>query len=110
MQQRPVLEFPVVAAGAIARKRFVTYQRAQAQDGQRALGVSDYEAAQGKLCNLVVLGTTVVEAGGAVGVGDEVQSDAQGRAILRAAGVSNGRAVQAASAAGQMIEILLIKN
>ncbi|QHL90692.1 DUF2190 family protein [Sphingomonas changnyeongensis] len=110
MQQRPVLEYPIITSAAIARKRFVTYARTQAVANERALGVADYEAAAARPLNVVVLGTATVETGGAVAVGDEVQSDAQGRAIVRAAGVANGRALTPATAAGQMIEILLIKN
>lgn len=111
MQQRPILEFPIVAAGAITRRRFVTYASAQAVAGERALGVADYDmSAAGKQGNLIVLGTAVVETGGAFNVGDEVQADAQGRAIVKAAGVTNGRALQASAGAGGFVEILLIKN
>jgi hypothetical protein len=111
MQQRPILELPGVAAGAVTKHRFVTYAMAQAVAGDVALGVADYDAsAAGKPLNLIVMGTAKVEAGGAFAAGDLIQADAQGRAIVKAAGATNGRALQAAGAAGQFVEVLLIKS
>jgi hypothetical protein len=109
--QRPILEYPIIAAGAIARRRFVTYASAQAVAGDRALGISDYEAsAAGKPVNVIVLGTARILSGGAFAVGDALQADAQGRAIIAGAGVVNARALQASTAADQTVEVLLIKN
>lgn len=51
-------------------------------------------------------GEMLVEAGGAVAVGAQVQSDATGRAITLAAGVAAGRARDAAAAAGDLIRVL----
>ena len=110
MQQRPILELPFVAAGAVTKRRFVTYANIQAVAGDVALGVADYDTAQGKQGNLIVMGTAKVEAGAAFAIGDLIQADAQGRAILKAAGATNGRALQAAGAAGQIVEVLLIKG
>jgi hypothetical protein len=51
-------------------------------------------------------GELLVEAGAAVAVGAEVESDAQGRAITRTAGVVAGVARDAAAGAGDYIRIL----
>lgn len=110
MQQRPLLELPLIAPAAVTKQRFVKYDGAQAGNGDVAAGVADYDAAAGKQYSAIALGTAKVEAGAAIALGQDVQSDAQGRAIPKAAGALNGRALQAASAAGQVIEVLLIKS
>jgi hypothetical protein len=58
-----------------------------------------------------VLGTAVVEAGAAVAAGDTIKSDATGRAITWAtSGAKIALALEAATAAGHFIEVLLIPN
>jgi hypothetical protein len=53
-----------------------------------------------------VNGIILVEAGAAIPAGAEVQVDATGRAIPKAAGISNGYAWDAAVAAGDLIRIV----
>lgn len=112
MPQKPILTESIVAAGAIAANRFVGFNNAQlAAAGAVALGVADYAAAAANSqIAVTVLGTAEVVAGGAIARGDEVMSDAQGRAVVRAGAGAHGvaRALEPAAAAGQMIEVLLI--
>lgn len=115
MQQIPILILSAVAAAAVAPRRFIAYpdangRSAQAGAGAVAMGVSEYGVEAGKQFPVNALGTTIVEAGGAFAAGQEVQSDAQGRAILKAAGVTLGRALQPSAGAGSMVEILQIRN
>lgn len=81
---------------------------AHAGAGEKALGVSTYDAADGEKVP-VARGHKVfpVEAGGAVAAGAEVQSDATGRAITLAAGKSHGICLNAPSAAGQTAIVAL---
>ena len=68
-------------------------------------------ASAGEKITVDVLGTAVVEAGAAVAANATVKSDASGRAITWAtSGAKVGLALEAAGAAGQMIEVLLIPN
>lgn len=111
-QFRSALTLPAAAAGAIAARRFVTPAGAQAGADANTLGVALAAAATaGELVPVVVLGTAAVEAGAAIAKGATVKSDAQGRAIPWASsGAKVGIALEAAGAAGEAVEVLLIPN
>ncbi len=111
-QSHSVLTLTVVASGAIVANRFVSPMGDQAGDGENALGVARFTVADNKPVAVDMLGTTVVEAGAAISAGALVQSNAEGKAITKAAGVSVGRMApgQGASIAGRPVEIILIPN
>ncbi len=130
-----LLSLTAVAGGAIGANRFVGFDDNQASvQGQKVKGVAEYSAtAAGQPIAVTAKGTSIVEAGGAFAVGDPIISDNQGRAIVGAplavaagetpvtSSAANGsiltgsggadfligHALQAASAAGQFVEILL---
>lgn len=111
-QSTPILTLTRKSAGAIGAGRFVTAAGAQAGADANALGVAKVAAAgANEQIPVVVLGTAVVETGGAVAEGQTLKSDASGRAI---AWVTSGArlaiALQAAAGAGEFIEVLLIPN
>lgn len=112
MQQSiSILPLTVVAAGTIAANRFVTPAGAQAGADANTLGVCRQAAAAADKITVDVLGTAIVEAGAAVAANATVKSDASGRAITWVtSGAKIGLALEAAGAAGQMIEVLLIPN
>jgi hypothetical protein len=111
MQKTSIFSMTQVAAAAVAAARFVGLMTGQqCASGSKALGVSQYPAAIGDAFAVDVLGTTIVEAGGAIAAGAEVKAaaDGSGKAIARGgAGPLDGIAVTAAAADGQKIEILL---
>lgn len=110
-QSKPVLTLTVTATGTIAENRFVTPAGAQAGADANTLGAARTAAVSGDKIPVDVLGTAVVEAGAAISAGATLKSDASGRAITWAtSGAKVAVALQAASAAGQMIEVLLIPN
>lgn len=110
-QSISLLNLTVVAAGAVAANRFVTPAGAQAGADANTLGVSRYAAALGEKFGVDVIGTAVVEAGAAIAAGATLKSDANGKAITWAAsGAKVALALQAAGAAGELIEVLLIAN
>jgi hypothetical protein len=110
-QSIALLSLPVVASGAIAEGRFVTPAGAQAGADANTLGVSRSAAASAERTTIDVLGTAIVEAGAAVAANASLKSDASGRAITWAtSGAKVAIALEAASAAGQFIEVLLIPN
>jgi hypothetical protein len=106
-----VLSLPVLAAGLLTASRFVKPNGTAAGADDNALGVATTDAAVGDLVAVKALGTAVVEAGAAISAGDTVKADAQGRAIpWETAGARLGIALEAAAAAGQLIEVFLIPN
>lgn len=105
-----VLTRTVTATGVIAAARFATVAGLQAGAGANTLGVTRTAAAIGNKIPVDVLGTAIVEAGAAVAVGDTIAADASGRAIKWTTGAKIALALSAATAAGDMIEVLLIPN
>jgi hypothetical protein len=111
MQATALLAHTIVAAGAIAAARFVTPAGAQAGADANTLGVARNAAATGERVAVDMLGTAIVEAGAAVSAGATVKSNASGQAITWASsGAKVALALTTATAAGQMIEVLLIPN
>lgn len=109
-QAIPVLNLPVLLTGAVVAQRFVTNAGAQTAANGYALGVCRTAGASGERVGVDVLGTAIVEAGAAIAAGASLGSDASGRAVTFASGGKLGVALQAASAAGDKIEILLLPN
>ena len=110
LQSSPLLTLPVLLTAAVAAQRFVTPTGAQAGAAANALGVSRTAGAIGERVPVDAIGTTVVQAGAAVAVGATIQSDANGKAITWASGARLAFALEAATAADQFIEVLLIQN
>jgi hypothetical protein len=104
-----LLTLNVVAAAALATARGVTAAGAYPAAGGGIRGVTRTSAgASGDLTPIDVMGTTIMESGAAITANGPVQCDATGRAIDKAAGTLVGHAVGSASAAGQMIEVILV--
>lgn len=112
-QKIPVLTLTVAALGAATAHRFVGFDGAQLTTaGAEAFGVSCFDAADGDDLALDVMGTTVVETNGAIAVGDDVVSDDDGTAIVNpgvGGEVVAAKALDAASGAGEFIEVLLVR-
>lgn len=104
------------AGAAVSIYRFVQLQSDSKYDqcgaNARADGVSaEAAAADGDLFAMALMqGRMKVEAGAAVSVGDEISSDASGRAVTKTASAGNfllGVAEEAAAGAGEIIQVLL---
>ena len=110
-QNISLLALTVTAGGTIPANRFVTPAGALAGADVNTLGVAQFAAVAADKLAVDVLGTVVVEAGAAVSAGATVKSDSTGRAITWAtSGAKVGLALEAAGAAGNMIEVLLVPN
>lgn len=109
-QKISLLAVSVTAATALLPERFVTAAGTYATAGGHADGATAIPAVKGALVAVDVLGTTVVTAGGAIAQHAYVQVGSDGKAVTRTTGVAVGRALQAASADGDRIEVLLIAN
>lgn len=109
-QSTPLLTLSLLAAAALPAHRFVTHTGAVPAAGAAVAGVNRAAAATGDLTPVDVLGTTIVEASAAIAVGAAVETIGDGRAVTKTTGVLAARALQAAAAAGDLIEVLLIPN
>jgi hypothetical protein len=113
MQKQPILILTSVATAAVAAARFVDFDGSQCDvAGAKPMGVSVNAAAIGDAFPVDVIGTTKVEAGAAIPLGAKgltpVKTDANGKAIAHGgAGEIAGYALEAAGAAGAVIEVLL---
>lgn len=108
-QNIAILSLTVAASGAVTAARAVGFDGAQAGVlGQKVLGVAQYDAADGTDVALDVKGSAIIEAAEAIAIGDQLTVDATGKAIKPVASeVIFADALQAATAAGQKIEVLL---
>lgn len=110
-QSFPLLTLPLLLSATVGAERFVTAAGAQSGAAAGAIGVTRSAGVSGELVSTDVIGTAVVAAGAAVAKGDTLKSDATGRAIPRAgAGIALAVALQAATAADERIEVLLIPS
>jgi hypothetical protein len=76
--------------------------------GAACIGVLQNKPTDAQVAEVGVSGVSKVVAGGAVSLWDNVQSDGTGRAATAASGdYSQGIALEAATAAGQIIAVLL---
>lgn len=117
------LKVPGLTAGAdlsAKQYRFVAVSanltvNVASADGQRALGVLLNDPLQDQEAEVIVFGTTKVEAGEAITAGDYVKTDSVGRAAVlepTATGadvgsIALGMAIESASAAGSLVTIVV---
>lgn len=104
--EKILLAVTITAASALSRLRFVDFSGATPADGESVLGIANADYDQGEQAAVNARGDLLIEAGAAIAVGVEVQTDAQGRAVPKTTGVSAGEARDAATAAGDIIRIL----
>lgn len=105
-----LLTLSAVATAPLAPARGVTAAGGIPAAGARCAGFTDFAAAVGERVSFGALGTVVAESGGAFAIDTALELDALGRVIAKNAGVAVARALGAAAAAGQMVEVLLIPN
>jgi hypothetical protein len=102
-----ILALPVRLSAVVAANRFLTVAGALAVAADVSIGVGRTAGVAGELVTATVHGTEIVEAGAAFDVGAVLGSDAQGRAVA-ATGIKRGLALQAATGAGSLVEVLLV--
>lgn len=109
-QKISLLTLSILAAAALTAERFVTATGAVATAAGNAVGVTRSDAAIGELAPVDVIGTAVVTAGAAIAAGALVEVGTAGKAVTKSAGIAVARALEAAGADGDPIEVLLIPN
>lgn len=96
------------AAAALTKQVFVGVISGDVcGNGAKPLGVLELDVASGAQGTVINKGTALVKAGAAVSAGAKLQSDAAGKAITFSSGVEVGYALNAASAADDVIRVLL---
>ena len=100
-----IFNLSTTASVALTRYRAVTGAGAIPAAGANVLGWAMVSVNAGERVTCTVWGTAVAEAGAAITVGAAIEVDSQGRAVPRSTGVMVGRALTAAAAAGDQVEI-----
>lgn len=109
MQKRVIFSLSLVASSVVAASRFIDFDGNHAAADEKPLGVSAYAAETGAALTVDVLGTAMVESGGAIAKGGPIKPAANGLAIAQAgSGPIVAYALQAATGANQLIEVLLV--
>jgi len=110
-QSIPLLTPTRRLTGTVAQHRFVSAAGAQVVADANAIGVTRVAGVSGDNVPVDMIGTTIIEAGAAFADGATLKSDSTGRGITWVtAGARLAIALQAATAAGEFIEVLLIPN
>jgi len=109
----PIHTRTVVASATVIKERFVTAAGAHPSAGGLPIGVTRSDGESGDLLPVDVLGTAIVTAGAAIAVDAAVMVSTGGKAITHDGDGDKhavGRALSAAAADGETIEVLLIPS
>lgn len=104
--EKHLLVVTLRSAASLSAYRLADFSGNPCSAGERALGVPLHSCNADENVGVATHGEILVEAGAAIGVGLEVESDASGRAVPKTTGVAAGVARDAAAAAGDLIRIL----
>lgn len=105
---KSVLTESILAATNIPKYRFVSFTGGLCGADAKALGVSETDTNQGQYCPVIVYGIALVEAAGAISAGAKVYSNASGKATATGTNNPNGYALDAATADGDIIRVVLM--
>lgn len=104
--QQPVLTTSVVALVDLPRYHFAGFGGALCAAGAKALGAVEASTEADSVAPVNVLGICLITSGAAFSAGDQVESDANGRAVKLATGAPNGFALDASTASGDVVRIV----
>ena len=98
----------ITAGSDVVKNRFAGFDGNYASAGAKALGVFEVDTDSGKQAPVIVYGIAIVEAGGAISQGGAVEVGSDGKALAHNTGEICGYALDAASAAGDLIRIKIV--
>lgn len=110
----PVLDLSLEAEADLSAKQFHLIKLdssgkvALAGSAERAIGVLQNNPSTGEAAQVRVLGVSKVVSGYSFGVGTVLASDASGKAITSSSAKPIGIALEAATAANQIVSVLVI--
>jgi len=105
----PLLSLSIVAAIAVTEGLAYAQDGTLAPDAGKMFGLATTDGVIGDRVNTNILGTGIGIAGAAVAVDADLEL-LNGKLITQAAGVTVARALQAAAADGDKIEVLLLPS
>lgn len=94
--------------GGIVKSRFINFSGTFGASGTKSLGVVNADTDQNEMTPVTVKGIAVVQAGDIIPLGSAIEAFDDGTAIPRTSGPLEGYAMDASSAAYQLIRILLV--
>ena len=100
----------VLATAALTANRAVSIGGTVPSSAATSFGIALTGGAIGDYVPVVVSGTAVATAGAAIAAGAAVEVGTTGKVVTKSAGITIGRALAAAAADGDQVEILLIGN
>jgi hypothetical protein len=105
-----VLKLTVTAGASLTAGRAVNVAGTVPAGAANSLGIVDTDAASGDNVAVTVLGTAIATAGAPITAGALLEVGTAGKLVTRSAGAIVGRALTAAGADNDQIEVLLIAN
>jgi len=102
----PGVTITEIASNDITQNRFVNAIGTHCGAAARASGISRIGVTAGSPFSIVVTGKYLIELGAAANADDEVESDADGKAIPLSAGKANG-ILMASGTTGDIVPILI---
>ncbi len=106
--EQPTLITSVTSAAALMKNYFIGFDGNVCAAAAKALGVCHADTAITLQAPVVAEGIVLVYSGAAIAaVGTSVEADSTGRAVTKASGVINGYNLDIATAADELIRILL---
>jgi len=105
-----LLTVGITATATITQNQAITAAGAVASAAGNAIGFANVAAASGQRVPTTVVGTALAIAGAAITNGAAIEVGSAGKVVTRSAGITIGRALQAAAADGDVIEVLIINN
>jgi len=103
-----ILTLTVLSTEALTENRAVDYDGSVATAAQAMHGIAVSDGDANTHVGVDVLGTSVATAGGAFALGDKLEVGSAGKLVAQSAGITVARALQAATADGDMAEVLLV--
>lgn len=108
--QVALLTLGIAATATITQNQAITAGGAVATAAGNAIGFANTAATSGQRVPTTVVGTALAIAGAAIANGAAIEVGSAGKVVTKSAGVTVGRALQAAAADGDVIEVLVITN
>ncbi len=110
---RPILTLTVTASATLVNNRAVTLAGAYPSAGALAFGITRTDAASGDPIPVDVMGTAIAEAGAAFSADVPLMVGTSGKLIAHDGDGDKhavARSMEAATADGQMVEVLLVPS
>ena len=109
LTEQPILitSIKCTKVGGIIKNRFINFQGGFGTSDRKSLGVVNADTDQNEMTPVTVKGIAIVLSGGAITIGQPLQSFDDGTAVSQEAGPLEGYSLDTASGANELIRILL---